>query len=79
MPPRSDRQILAHVEDVYLLGETAHGRVRVDPIIRMTLRRRAREDLFLAGFGVDTVPTLLPCREGILAAARGEIPSPLDD
>lgn len=79
LPPRTDRQVLAHVEDVYLLGEIAQGRVRVDPGVRMTLRRLAREDLCLAGFGIGTVVTLLPRGQRILAAARGEIASPLED
>ena len=78
LPPRTDRQVLANTEDVYLLGEIASGRVSVDAGNRMVLRRLTREDLCLAGFGSGTVPTLLPRGERIVAAARGEIASPLE-
>lgn len=79
LPPRTDRQILSHVEDVYLLGEIGHGRVQVNAGNRMPLRRLSREDLCLAGFGLGTVPTLLPRGRRILAAVHGEIPTPLDE
>lgn len=79
LPPRSDRQILAHDQAVYLLSEIAQTRVRVTTDNRMTLRRLCREDLCLAGFGFGTVPTLLPRGERIVTAARGEIAPPLDN
>ena len=75
---RTDSQILADDEDVYLLAEIAQGRLRVDAANRMTLRRLAREELCLAGFAFGAVPTLLPRGERIVAAARGEIAQPLD-
>ena len=78
LPPRTDRQVLANTEDVYLLSEIASGRVSVNRSNRMALRQLTREDLCLAGFGLGTVPTLLPRGERIVAAARGEIAAPLE-
>jgi hypothetical protein len=70
---RSDREILSHGDDVYLLSEIAHGRLRVTAETRATLRRLAREDLCVAGFGLSRTPTLLPRETRILAAAHGEL------
>lgn len=70
---RTDQQILAHDADVWLLGEIAAGRIRMDPSNRIELRRLARDDLILAGFGRGIMPTLQPRGACILAAARGEI------
>jgi len=78
-PPRTDRQILEHAEDVFLLSEIARGRVRVEAANRMTLRRLCREDLCVVGVGFGAVPTLLPRGNRILAAVRGELPAPLED
>jgi len=46
---------------------------------RATLRRLAREDLCLAGFGLGTTPALLPRGTRILAAAHGELVLPAED
>ena len=55
--PRTDSQVLANAEDVYLLGEIAQGRVRMDAANRMSLRGLGREDLCLVGF--ERIPGLL--------------------
>lgn len=70
---RTDQQILAHEGDLWLLGEIAARRIRMDAGNRMDLRRLAQDDLILAGFGRGTVPTLQSRGARILAAARGEI------
>ncbi|MHA3700743.1 hypothetical protein ACXR2U_01045 [Jatrophihabitans sp. YIM 134969] len=46
---------------------------------RMDLRRLAREDLCLAGFGIGVRATLLPRGQRIVAAAWGELPAPLEE
>ena len=79
LPPRTDRQILGNVDDVELLGAIGRGQVVVEPANRMMLRRLAREDLCLAGFGTGVVATLLPRGQRIVATARGELASPFDD
>lgn len=76
--PRSDEQILSHTEDVALLQAIADGQVTVQPSIRMDLRRLAREELLLAGFGIGTTPTLLPRGVRLVAVANGEIATPMD-
>ena len=78
LPPRSDRRILDNADDVGLLEAIARGRVVVDATSRMQLRRLAREDLCLASFGAGVTATLLPRGRRIVAAARGELPDPLD-
>lgn len=75
---RTDQQILMHEDDVRLLGAVAAGRVQVGADNRMDLRRLAHDGLLLAGFGLGTVPTLLPRGARILAAARGEISLAID-
>lgn len=77
--PRSDREILSQADDVYVLSEIGHGRLRVTGGNRMTVRRLAHEDLCLAGFGLGTTPTLLPRGKRILAAANGELVLPSED
>ena len=79
LPPRSDRQILDHVDDVELLRAIGRGEVVVEPANRMVLRRLAREELCLAGFGTGVVVTLLPRGQRIVAAARGELAAPFDE
>jgi hypothetical protein len=64
---------------VYLLSEIAHGRLRVTAENRTTLRRLARDDLCLAGFGLGTTPALLPRATRILAAAHGELVLPAEE
>ena len=75
---RNDDQILNHVEDVDLLRAIAAGKVTVQPALRMDLRRLAREELILAGFGTGTTPTLLPRGQRILDAANGMLPRPVE-
>ena len=70
---------MANAEDVSLLAEIAHGRVRVAPENRWELRRLSREGLCLAGFGFGTAPTLLPRGERIVSAARGEFALPEEE
>lgn len=77
--PRTDQQVLANQEDIYLLDQIAHGRVKVDRTNRMILRSLSREQLCLAGFGLGTVPTLLPRGRRILAAAHGETSLPAEN
>jgi hypothetical protein len=77
--PRSDREILSREDDVYLLSAIAHGRLRVTAENRMDLRRLARDDLCLAGFGLGSTPVLLPRGIRIVGAARGELALPAEE
>lgn len=79
LPPRTDRQILENGDDVSMLEAIGRGLVAVEPENRMQLRRLAREDLCLAGFGRGVTVTLLHRGHRLLAAARGEVPAPFDD
>jgi hypothetical protein len=76
---RTDAQILDHDDDVQMLLAVAAGRVTVDATNRMHLRRLAREELLLAGFGTGTTATLLPRGQRVVEAARGEVPRPFAD
>jgi hypothetical protein len=77
--PRSDREILSREDDVYLLSEIAHGRLRVMAENRMDLRRLVRDDLCLAGFGLGSTPVLLPRGIRIVRAARGDLALPAEE
>ena len=75
---RTDDQILNHTEDVDLLRAVAAGTVRTAPETRMDLRRLARDELVLAGFGTGTTPILLPRGQRILDAVNGMLPRPVE-
>ena len=75
---RTDDQILDHSEDVDLLRAVAAGQVTTQAALRMDLRRLARDDLLLAGFGAGTTPILLPRGQRILDAANGILPRPVE-
>jgi hypothetical protein len=77
--PRTDRAIVEHPEDAWMLVEVAAGRITMGPETRSSLRRLAREDVLLAGFGAGSVPLLLPRGQRLLAAIHGEVPMPTDD
>ncbi len=87
--PRSDRQILAHPEDMALIALVAAGQVsresgrvnapyvvNADPL-RMDLRRLAREELVHAP--IAGPPTLQPRGARLLQVMRGELPQPSDE
>jgi hypothetical protein len=87
LPPRSDLQVLANDYDMRLLAAVAAGAV-IRPSTSATapflledspvdLRRLAREDLLFAP--ISGVPTLQARGARLLAIARGELPTPLDD
>jgi hypothetical protein len=73
---RSDAQILAHTDDMYLLDLVRLQQITLGATTRMDLRRLARDELILIGFGHGARPTLLPRGERLLAAARGEFAVP---
>ncbi len=77
--PRTDQQILQHPVDMFLLAEIQQRRVQTGPENRMDLRRLARDDLILAGFGRGAEPTLLARGVRLLQAAREEYSLPPDD
>lgn len=62
-----------------MLRAIGRGQVVVEPANRMVLRRLAREELCLAGFGTGVSATLLPRGTRIVATARGELAFPFDD
>ena len=75
---RTDDQILNHTEDVDLLRAVAAGQVTTQPALRMDLRRLARDELLLAGFGTGTTPILLPRGQRIVDVANGMLARPVE-
>jgi hypothetical protein len=69
---RTDEQILAHAADLFLLERIQRGEITNAPELRMDLRRLARDELILVGFGRGSRPTLLPRATRLLATAHGE-------
>jgi hypothetical protein len=87
LPPRSDLQVLANQYDMKLLAAVAAGTVirpstsAAAPFLLddspVDLRRLAREDLVFAP--ISGIPKLQARGDRLLAIARGELPTPLDD
>jgi hypothetical protein len=73
---RTDAQILAHSEDMDLLDLVRRQQIAFGPSTRMDLRRLARDELILVGFGAGARPTLLSRGERLLAAVRGDFTLP---
>ena len=65
--PRTDEQLRAHTSDLILLRRIAAGEVVNSPELRWDLRRLARDELILVGFGAGSRPILLPRGERLLS------------